>query len=372
MPATVMLVGGARPNFMKLAPLWSALKPDPDFEPLLVHTGQHYDDALSGSFLRDLGLPEPSHSLEVGSGSHATQTARIMERMEPVLIAERPAAVIVVGDVNSTLAAALVATKLGIAVVHVEAGLRSFDRTMPEEINRLAVDAISDLMLVSERSGERNLLREGVSRERIRFTGNLMIDSLELHLPAAVSRSIPDRLGIVGEYGVVTLHRPANVDDQAQLEALMGALGIIARRLPLYFPVHPRTRARITAAGMTVSDRIHLLEPLSYLDFLGLVNGSSAVFTDSGGIQEETTVLGITCLTLRDNTERPATVEEGTNRLAGTRPESILAAWNEVAMEGLHRRPRRVPQGWDGQAAGRCREALREFLKLRTLAGSLS
>jgi len=358
-----MLVGGARPNFMKLAPLWHALSAEACWAPFLVHTGQHYDDALAGRFFRDLGLPEPAHALQVGSGSHAAQTARVLERIEPVLVAEKPAAVVVVGDVNSTLAGALAASKLGIPVVHVEAGLRSFDRSMPEEINRLAVDAISDLLLVSEESGERNLLREGIGPERIRFVGNLMIDSLLRHREAALASGIQTRLGITGEYGVVTLHRAGNVDDAGQLRELLATLAEIAERLPLYFPVHPRTKARLEASGTPVPARLHLLDPLGYVEFLGLVAGSAAVLTDSGGIQEETTVLQIPCLTLRDNTERPATVEEGTNVLAGTRPDSILAAWRQLVAQGLGRRPGRVPRGWDGSAATRCEQVLRDFLQ---------
>ena len=364
MPKKLLLVGGARPNFMKLAPLWSALAPDPDFKPLLVHTGQHYDDALAGRFLRDLGLPQPAYALEVGSASHAVQTARVMERLEPVLITEKPDALIVVGDVNSTLAGALVASKLGIHVVHVEAGLRSFDRSMPEEINRLAVDAVSDLLLVSEESGLRNLQREGVAPERIRFVGNLMIDSLRRHQQAALACGIREQLGIAGEYGVVTLHRAGNVDEPEQLRDLFQTLEIVSRRLPLYFPVHPRTRARMQTAGLGTNGRVHLLDPLGYIEFLGLVAASSVVLTDSGGIQEETTVLGIPCLTLRDNTERPATVDEGTNYLAGTQKQSILSTWERLQSNGLGCRMERIPRGWDGQAAGRSHAVLREFFGL--------
>jgi len=355
----ILLVAGARPNFMKLGPLWPELASAAEFEPVLVHTGQHYDEALSGQFLRELGLPQPGHCLEVGSGSHASQTARILERMEPVIERERPAAVLVVGDVNSTLGAALVAAKMGVAVVHVEAGLRSFDRTMPEEINRLAVDAISDLLLASEESGMRNLRAEGIPESRMRLVGNLMIDSLRGNLERAEAAGMRERLGIVGEYGVVTLHRAGNVDDPARLAEMLGTLEVMAKRQPLYFPVHPRTRARLEAAGLSVSERIHLLEPLGYVEFLGLVAGSSVVLTDSGGIQEETTVLGVPCLTLRDNTERPATVEQGTNVLAGTRRGTILAAWAGLSWE---RRLREAPVGWDGRAAGRVVGAWREFL----------
>ena len=358
LPIKLAVVAGARPNFMKIAPLMKALAADPDFNAVLIHTGQHYDDNMSGSFFRDLGIPAPEHHLEVGSGSHAQQTAEIMKRIEPILIEEKPVAIIVVGDVNSTAAAALVAKKLGIEVVHVEAGLRSFDRTMPEEINRIVTDSISDLYLVTEESGRVNLLREGVAPERIHLVGNLMIDSLKQNVERAKTSDISDRLGIGGmPYGVVTLHRPANVDDPAALEEIMGALRIIAENLPLFWPVHPRTRARLEGGALPLPREMRLLEPLGYLDFLSLEAGASLVLTDSGGIQEETTVLGVNCLTLRDNTERPVTIELGTNRLAGTKKASILAAWDD-----LQRSPRQaaIPPLWDGQAGERCREVLRQ------------
>jgi UDP-N-acetylglucosamine 2-epimerase (non-hydrolysing) len=275
--------------------------------------------------------------------------------------------VVVVGDVNSTLAGALAAAKLGIPAVHVEAGLRSFDRTMPEEINRLAIDAISDLLLVSEISGERNLLREGVAPQRIRFVGNLMIDSLLRHRDAALACGVRERLGLPREYGVVTLHRAGNVDDPAQFSGLLSALAEISARLPLYFPVHPRTRARMEAAGLRPAGRVHLLDALGYVEFLGLMAGSAIVLTDSGGVQEETTVLGIPCLTLRDNTERPATVEEGTNLLAGVTRGSILSAWRRVVPGRVKAR---APYGWDGCAGERCRGALREFLDVESPAGA--
>ena len=355
------MVAGARPNFMKIAPLIKALAGDPGFEAVLIHTGQHYDDNMSGQFFRDLGIPAPQYHLEVGSGSHAQQTAEIMRRIEPVLEELRPAAVIVVGDVNSTAAAAMVAKKLGIDVVHVEAGLRSFDRSMPEEINRIVTDSISDLFLVTEESGRANLLREGVAAERIHLVGNLMIDSLRQHLERARGSDIADKLGVRGQpYGVVTLHRPANVDDPAALAEILGALGAIAETLPLLWPVHPRTRTRLADGSIALPSGIRLLEPLGYLDFLSLEAASSLVLTDSGGIQEETTVLGVGCLTLRDNTERPVTIELGTNRLAGTKKATILAAWEE-----MKRTPRKkqIPPLWDGQAGERSREVLREFYK---------
>jgi UDP-N-acetylglucosamine 2-epimerase (non-hydrolysing) len=367
MAIKLICVGGARPNFMKLAPLVRELRQDPDFQLLLVHTGQHYDEQMSGAFFRDLGLPAPDYHLDVGSGSHAQQTAEVMKRLEPVVLQEQPAGMLVVGDVNSTVAAALVASKLLVPVIHAEAGLRSKDRGMPEEINRLATDAITGLFLVTEESGRRNLLREGVDESRIVLTGNLMIDSLRTHLERARAESaVLERLGLKDQrYGLVTLHRPANVDDAAQLGQILDALDVVAESLPLYFPVHPRTRARMEAMGATAGRRLHLIEPLGYLDFLCLMSHSALVLTDSGGIQEETTALGVACLTLRNNTERPVTVDEGTNTLAGTSRESILRAWSE-----LQRNPKtgRVPLYWDGSAARRCRAALRQFYGLAALA----
>jgi len=356
MPVKLICVGGARPNFMKLAPLCRALMADGTFDVRLVHTGQHYDDAMSGQFFRDLQLPDPAHHLQVGSGSHAHQTAEVMKRFEPVVLDEKPDGVLVVGDVNSTLACALVAKKLGCRVIHVEAGLRSFDRGMPEEINRLATDAISDLFLVTEASGAAHLAAEGVDPAKVVFVGNLMIDSLHFHLEQARNGSIRRKLGANGAYGLVTLHRPSNVDSSAQLEQIVAALAIIATEVPLYFPVHPRTRSRLEA--LVSSPRVQLVEPLGYIDFLGMMSGAQVVLTDSGGIQEETTALGIPCLTIRDNTERPVTIEEGTNRLAGSSRESILNAWREHQASP---KQGRVPRFWDGQAAGRCREAISRF-----------
>jgi UDP-N-acetylglucosamine 2-epimerase (non-hydrolysing) len=357
MPVKLVIVAGARPNFMKVAPLIAAIAGDDDILPILVHTGQHYDYAMSGQFFQDLGLPDPNYHLEAGTGSHAQQTAEILKRFEPVLVEEKPAGVIVVGDVNSTIAGALAASKLGITVVHVEAGLRSFDRTMPEEINRLATDAITDLFLVTEESGRRNLMREGVPAERIRMIGNLMIDSLRKHLEQALGSDIRRRLIAEERYGLVTLHRPANVDSDTQLEEILGALTEISRELPLYWPVHPRTRSKLAAKDFT-SENIHLLDPLGYLDFLCLEAQSAVVLTDSGGIQEETTVLGVPCLTLRENTERPVTIECGTNRLAGNSKESILKAWRESVT-----RPKtgQIPPFWDGDAGTRAHAALLEY-----------
>ena len=300
--------------------------------------------------------PTPQYHLEVGSGSHAQQTAEIMKRIEPVLEELRPTAVIVVGDVNSTAAAALVAKKLGIDVVHAEAGLRSFDRSMPEEINRIVTDSIADVFLVTEESGRVNLLREGIAAERIHLVGNLMIDSLRQHLERARASDIADRLGVRGKpYGLVTLHRPGNVDDVDSLGEILGALNVIAESLPLLWPMHPRTRSRLESGGIELSPAIRMLEPLGYLDFLSLEADSSIVLTDSGGIQEETTALGVNCLTIRDNTERPATIEFGTNRLAGTRKATILSAWQEAQSSP---RVKRIPPLWDGQAGVRCSEVL--------------
>jgi UDP-N-acetylglucosamine 2-epimerase (non-hydrolysing) len=359
MPIKLICVAGARPNFMKVAPFCRELSADPAFEVRLVHTGQHYDDKMSGQFFRDLGIAKPDYDLEVGSGSHAQQTAEIMKRFEPVVLAENPAAVVVAGDVNSTVACALVAAKLLVKVVHIEAGLRSFDRTMPEEINRVVTDTISDVLLVSEESGLRNLRAEGVPEEKIHLVGNLMIDTLRANLERARRSDAMERLGIRAPFGLVTLHRPANVDEPERLREILGALGEIAREAPLYFPVHPRTRARMEEAGIAPPADIHLTEPLGYLDFLCLMSNSAVVCSDSGGIQEESTALGIPCLTLRDNTERPSTIEEGSNVLAGTRRETILAAWEELR-RGSKRG--RVPKYWDGQAAGRCRQVLRTAL----------
>ncbi len=359
MSARLVLVGGARPNFMKLAPLLRELGRDAFFQPVLVHTGQHYDQQMSGQFFVDLDMPAPDHYLEAGSGSHAAQTAQILSRMEPVLLAEKPDGVVVVGDVNSTIAAALAAKKLQIPLIHVEAGLRSFDRTMPEEINRLATDAITDLFLVTEESGRRNLLGEGADPGRIHLVGNLMIDSLRRHLDQArADLSLLRELGLDGApYALLTLHRPANVDSGPVLDGILDALEQVGAEMPVLFPVHPRTRARLGALGRTLPG-VRLLDPLGYLDFLRVMSAAQVVFTDSGGVQEETTALGIPCLTLRDNTERPVTVDQGTNRLAGTSRESILKAWNE------HRAsPRKgaLPQYWDGTAAARCRAVLAEF-----------
>lgn len=358
MKIRVAILAGARPNFMKVAPLMAAIAEDADFEVTLIHTGQHYDDAMSGQFLRDLHIRKPDFHLQVGSGTHAQQTAEIMRRLEPVLIESNPDGIVVVGDVNSTVGGALVAAKLGMAVIHAEAGLRSFDRSMPEEINRVVTDAISDLLLVTEESGVINLRKEGKPPKRIVTVGNLMVDSLKSNLAEAMKSDIRQRIGGPDKFGLVTLHRPANVDHQEKLAEIVSALRVISEELPLFWPVHPRTRARLDNGEIEVSPGIRLLEPLGYLDFLCMQASAAIVLTDSGGVQEESTVLGVQCLTLRDNTERPVTIERGTNRLAGTGRDSILRAWTEAKTS-----PRKgdVPPLWDGQAGVRCHAAIRSF-----------
>jgi UDP-N-acetylglucosamine 2-epimerase (non-hydrolysing) len=359
-PIRILCVVGARPNFMKMAPIVHAMERKSGcFAPTLVHTGQHYDEAMSRVFFEELGIPRPDVDLNVGSGSHAAQTAAIMKAFEPVLVDRAPQLVMVVGDVNSTIACALVAVKLGIPVAHVEAGLRSFDRSMPEEINRLLTDQISDFLFTTEASAEANLLRENISREKIFFVGNVMIDTLLAHREKARRLDAPARLGLKGPYGLMTLHRPANVDDTSTFDRMMTAIAVIARDIPLIFPVHPRTRPSLMSSAVTRElverGRLRLLDPLGYLDFIGLMESSAVVLTDSGGIQEETTILGVPCLTLRDNTERPVTITNGTNRLAGTSPDRILAAWASV--NGRPASPA-VPPMWDGHAADRITDVL--------------
>jgi UDP-N-acetylglucosamine 2-epimerase (non-hydrolysing) len=372
----VIIVAGARPNFMKVAPIVAAMRRRPDsFQPLLLHTGQHYDEAMSSAFFRDLEMPEPDVYLGVGSGSHAQQTAAIMQAFEPVVIKEKPDWVIVVGDVNSTVACALVCVKLGIKVAHVEAGLRSRDRTMPEEINRLLTDQIADLLLTPSPDADANLRAEGIPEQRIRFVGNVMIDSLRGQLERAKQSRVCADLGLAEkEYAVLTLHRPANVDDSDAFIQIITALEEIARRLPIVFPAHPRTRKMVTELGLT--ERVAnikgllVIDPVGYLDFLQLLNRSRLVLTDSGGIQEETTVLGIPCVTLRENTERPITVEMGTNRIAGTDSARII----EAALSALDQSPQgvapRVPPLWDGHTADRILEALIERHEVSTGSGS--
>jgi len=341
----VLCVVGARPNYMKMAPILRALAAR-GVPATLLHTGQHYDASLSGRFLDELGMPPPAVNLEVGSASHAQQTAEVMKRFEPVLLEQRPAAVLVVGDVNSTLACALVAVKLGVPVAHVEAGLRSYDRAMPEEINRVLTDQLSELLFTTERSAAANLAKEGIDPARVHFVGNVMIDTLQASLPRAVPP--PAELKRKPGYAVLTLHRPSNVDDPNTLERLLGAMRKIAERLPLVFPVHPRTASKLASAD---SGGLLIRPPLGYLEMLGLMRDAQLVLTDSGGMQEETTALGVPCITLRENTERPITVEEGTNTVAGTDPARILAAVEDTLRSGGKRGRR--PELWDGQAAPR-------------------
>ena len=345
----VLCIAGARPNFMKVAPVLRALD-ERGVEAPLVHTGQHYDPAMSAAFFADLGLREPDVHLEVGSATHAVQTARVMERLEPVLEERRPDLVVVVGDVNSTLAGALVCAKIGMPVAHVEAGLRSFDRTMPEEINRVLTDQVSDLLFTTSPEAEENLKNEG-ARGEIHFVGNPMIDSLERHLERARASDVRERLGLDGPYGLVTLHRPSNVDEGDVLAGILGALADVARELPLVFPAHPRTVKMIERFGLGSADGVRVIEPLGYLDFLRLMADARLVLTDSGGIQEETTVLGVPCLTIRENTERPITVEMGSNRLVGADPERIRRE-GLASVRGARPEASRPPL-WDGKAGER-------------------
>lgn len=360
----VLNIIGARPNFMKIAPIVREMRRRRDeFQPLIVHTGQHYDEAMSDSFFRDLGIPKPDFHLGVGSASHAVQTARIMTAFEPVVLAEKPDWVLVVGDVNSTIACALVCAKMGVRVAHVEAGLRSRDRTMPEEINRILTDAISDLLLTTSEDADENLAQEGVSKDNIEFVGNVMIDSLFYNLEKSRTSNARESLGLVDkDYAVLTLHRPSNVDEKEVFTGLLDALVSISERLPLIFPVHPRTKANIEKFGFAervANSNIRLIEPLGYLDFMNLYSGAKLVLTDSGGLQEETTALGIPCLTMRENTERPITIELGTNRLVGTSPEKIKEGAFDI-LESSEQKTARVPPLWDGHAAERICDALLE------------
>lgn len=355
-------VVGARPNFVKIAPIYREIASRPDLEQVLVHTGQHYDKEMSGVFFEEFGLPEPDINLEVGSGSHAVQTAEVMLRLEPVLDDVAPDWLIVVGDVNSTLAATLVAVKKGIRVAHVEAGLRSLDRTMPEEINRILTDSIADLLLTPSRDGDENLLREGVDPARIRFVGNVMIDTLARLLPRARERwpDLKRRLDAPDRFALVTLHRPGNVDDPDVLAEIIAGLTEVSEDLPVLFPVHPRTRSRLKEFGIDPDDGgdIRLLDPLGYVDFLSLTVNTALVITDSGGIQEETTFLGTPCLTVRPNTERPVTVTQGTNQLVESRRDAIIAAAGK-ALDMAHpdAAPGR-PELWDGRTAPRIIDAV--------------
>ena len=363
----VLLVAGARPNFMKIAPISDVLRAVGE-EAILVHTGQHYDDQMSAAFFRDLQLREPDFNLGVGSGTHAQQTARIMEAFEPVLVSTRPDWLVVVGDVNSTLACSLVAAKLkdelGCRIAHVEAGLRSGDWRMPEEINRVLTDRLSDLLFTPSRDALPNLLAEGIPRERIHFAGNVMIDTLLCQLPRARALRLPSRLGLDERgYAVATLHRPSNVDDGATLGVLLKALDSVAGMVPVVLPIHPRTRASVVRHDLGgLLQRIHVLEPVGYLEMVALLDDCAVALTDSGGVQEETTALGVPCITLREGTERPVTIREGTNRLAPwpLTVDGIVTSVREALVEERSPEGGKRPEGWDGRAAGRIVERLRE------------
>lgn len=366
---SVICVVGARPNFTKIAPIMRAFRESSnEISVCLVHTGQHYDDDMKESFFRQLNIPKPDIDLGVGSGSHSVQTAEIMVRFESVVDIVKPSAVLVVGDVNSTIACALVAAKKLIPVVHVEAGLRSYDRAMPEEVNRVLTDQLSDLLFTTEKSAEDNLIREGISSKRIHFVGNVMIDTLLSHKPKAIPYTQTlekycthsDTIVSLKDYAALTLHRPSNVDDAKVLSSLVNVLHEISEKLPIVFPVHPRTLANLESSGLIdslkKSSRIHLLPPISYLEMLGIVVDSRLVLTDSGGLQEETTALGVPCITLRENTERPVTVDQGTNTIVGTDPIKILASVDEILSTGG--KAGCIPELWDGKAAVRICEII--------------
>lgn len=354
MPVKIMHIAGARPNFMKVDPVMRALQQYPDqFDQLLVHTGQHYDENLSRIFFDELGLPRPDINLEVGSGSHAWQTAQVMQLLEPVLLKQQPDWMVVVGDVNSTLAAALTSAKLGIPVAHVEAGLRSYDRSMPEEINRLLTDQLADLLFTPSPDGDANLLKEGLYPEKIHRVGNVMIDTLVRLLPQAEARWPQlEKKYQASDYLLVTLHRPANVDQASALQEILAALDHASRWLPVLFPLHPRTRRSLQEFGLApASSAVHLLDPLGYLDFLALQAHARLVVTDSGGLQEETTYLGVPCLTVRPNTERPITITAGTNELVAAERQALQEAIERRLMDS--RVAPEPPELWDGQAGMR-------------------
>jgi UDP-N-acetylglucosamine 2-epimerase (non-hydrolysing) len=365
----ILNVVGARPNFIKIAPLMTEYGRHKNIHAILVHTGQHYDEIMSNLFFRELGIPKPDINLEVGSGSHAIQTAEIMKRFEPVLLDHKPDLVVVVGDVNSTIACGLVAVKSGARLVHIEAGLRSGDRTMPEEINRVLTDSISDFLFCTEQSGVDNLIKEGIAKEKIHLVGHVMIDTLLSNLEKAKKSTIIEKLRKQGcldgdAFAILTMHRPSNVDNTKTFSRILDALEVIQKDLPILFPIHPRTRKNLTALDlhdrMDSLSNIHLMEPIGYLDFLKLSSCAKIVFTDSGGIQEETTALKIPCITLRENTERPVTAEIGSNQIVGTDPKKILAAYRNVK-SGKWREPK-IPPLWDGKAAQRIlRILLKEF-----------
>ncbi len=350
----ILSVVGARPNFMKVAPLHKEISKQSELTHIICHTGQHYDVNMSDVFFRDLGMPKPHHYLGIGGGSHAAQTGKIMIEFERVILEEKPDLLIVVGDVNSTVACSLVATKLGVRVAHVEAGLRSFDRTMPEEINRIVTDSISDLLFVSEESGVENLNKEGVSDEKIHFVGNVMIDSLTMIIPTLDNSELLKQYSLKkSHYIVVTLHRPSNVDQQQNLTEIVRYLNTLSEFEPVIFPVHPRTRKNLDQFGLLngLHDNIVLIEPLGYTEFLSLLRDAKLVITDSGGIQEETTYLGVQCITLRENTERPVTVSVGTNHLAGTDMKVVEGLTRDV-LNGKKKQGK-IPHLWDGKTSER-------------------
>ena len=360
----IICVCGARPNFMKIAPLMRAFEQTGKFDTLLVHTGQHYDANMSKLFFDELNIPKPDINLEVGSGSHAAQTAEIINRFEPVVLEFKPDYVLVVGDVNSTIACGLVAVKLQVKLIHVEAGLRSFDRTMPEEINRLLTDAISDLLFVTEKSGVDNLANEGVNSNKVYLVGNVMIDTLLANRAKADESDILKRLKLnAKEYGVITLHRPSNVDNQKNLRAILEAFEEIQQQIKLVFPIHPRTRNNMEKMGLAQKaesmNNLLLTEPVGYLDFLSLLSNAKMVMTDSGGIQEETTILGVPCMTLRENTERPITIEQGTNRLVQITTSDILKNYHAIK-DAPSGSSVRIPDLWDGNAAERIAQIIIE------------
>ncbi len=362
MTRAIYLVAGARPNFIKLAPLVWVLNSCNEIPFQIIHTGQHYDRAMSQTFFDVLNIPEPDINLEVGSGEQNIQTARILERFDGLLQEKSPGAVVVFGDVNSTLACSLAAAKRLVPVVHVEAGLRSFDRSMPEEINRLVTDALSDLLLVSENSGILNLKHEGVPDGKVRLIGNIMIDSLVQMLPKALDRQTAANLGFQpGQYALLTLHRPSNVDDPASLSRLLNLFADLSRKLPVIFPVHPRTRKQIELLGFLAPASFRMIKPVDYLDSLCLQKQAMLVLTDSGGIQEETSYLGVPCLTLRNNTERPVTVELGTSTIVGN-DENLIRKTYEQVMAGRYKRGRSIPL-WDGHTAERVMDCLQELLQ---------
>lgn len=366
----ILCIVGARPNFMKIAPIMVALnEPGTGLEAILLHTGQHYDVAMNHQYFEALGILPPDINLEVGSGSHAVQTAAVMHHFEPALDASRASAILVVGDVNSTLACALVASKKGVPVIHVEAGLRSFDRSMPEEINRILTDQISDILFTTESSARDNLVREGIDESRIRFVGNVMIDTLRRNLPRAIPLSNmlidADRTDFrcLNGYAVLTIHRPSNVDDASMLRGLLETVRKMSAKLPIVFPVHPRTRAMIEKYELNpIIDVPEILQlpPMGYLEMLGLMRDARLVLTDSGGIQEETTALGVPCITLRNNTERPITVDQGTNTVVGQDAGKILATFDDILQNGG--KAGRIPECWDGHAAARIATEVRAWL----------